>query len=151
MAKLQSNTVHLGRDVESGRELSMCDVLLIGLLVAGLVVPSAASAETAQSDDVSNAFQFELAAGGNPYRGPAVEGYLRSELPWRITNVRLRVESVDASGRVTGVFFGWVLGDVRPGDRGYFYVPVSSPAASYRASVESFNRVSIDTPTPEAP
>jgi len=30
--------------------------------------------------------------------------------------------------------------------RGYFFVPVSSPAAAYRATVESFDRISREAP-----
>jgi len=75
-----------------------------------------------------------------------VEGYLHNDLPWRITNVRLRVESVDPAGRVTGEAAGWVLGDVAAGGRAYFFVPVSSPAATYRATVESFDKISREAP-----
>jgi hypothetical protein len=45
---------------------------------------------------------------------------------------------------------GWVLGDVLAGGRGYFFVPISSRAATYRVSVDSFRKVSLETP-PQAP
>jgi len=86
----------------------------------------------------------EEAAGS--HRGPGVEGYLHNGLPWRITNVRLRVESVDPAGKVIGEASGWVLGDVAAGGQGYFFVPVSSPAAAYRVTVESFDRISREAP-----
>jgi hypothetical protein len=69
-----------------------------------------------------------------------------NNLPWRITNVRLRVESVDSAGGVTGETYGWVVGDVKAGGRGYFFVLVSSGAATYRATVESFNKVALEAP-----
>jgi hypothetical protein len=120
----------------------------VGLLVAGLLGPTVAVAEPARLD---SPFRFEIEQRGNPRRGLAVEGYLYSGLPWRISNVRLRVESVDSNGAVTAESHGWLLGDVAPGGRAYFYLPISSPAATYRPAVESFDRVSGPTSQVEAP
>jgi hypothetical protein len=120
----------------------------VGLLIAGLLAPPVAVAEPAQPD---SPFRFEVEQGGNPHRGLAVEGYLYSGLPWRITNVRLRVESVDSNGAVSAESYGWVLGDIAPGGRAYFYLPVSSPAPTYRPAVESFDRVSGPPSRVEAP
>src|SRR5215472_7132446 len=94
--------------------------LVLGLLVTGLLGPTVGVAEPAQPD---SPFRFELEQRGNPRRGLAVEGYLYSGLPWRITNVRLRVESLDSNGAVTAQSRGWLLGDVPPGGRAYFYLP----------------------------
>ena len=79
-----------------------------------------------------------------------VEGYVSNGLPWRITNVRLRVDSVDASGTVTASASGWVMGDVKAGGRGYCYVPVSA-VKTYRATVQSFDKVAVEAPRVEAP
>ena len=95
-------------------------------------------------------FRFELAQA-NGRRAPGVEGYVYNDLPWRITNVRLRVESVDANGRVTASASGWVMGDVQAGGRCYFYVPLSSPAMTYRATVQSFDKIAVEAPRVEAP
>jgi hypothetical protein len=43
------------------------------------------------------------------------------------------------------------MGDVKAGGRGYFYVPVSSPAKTYRATVQSFDKVTLEAPRVEAP
>ena len=120
----------------------------VGVLVAGLLGPTEAVAEPAQSD---GPFRFEIEQRGNPRRGLAVEGYLYSGLPWRITNVRLRVQSLDSNGAVTAESHGWLLGDVAPGGRAYFYLPIPSPAPTYRPAVESFDRVSGATSQVEAP
>ena len=119
--------------------------LVLGVFVAGLLGPGLATAEisTIQPD---GRFRFEIAEGGNPHRGLAVEGYVYSGLPWRITNVRLRVDSIDSNGAVSAESYGWVLGDVAPGGRAYFYLPISSPAPMYRPAVQSFDRVSGETP-----
>jgi len=44
-----------------------------------------------------------------------------------------------------------VVGDVEAGGRGWFYVPVSSPAATYRATVQSFDKVALEPRRLEAP
>lgn len=118
--------------------------LLFALLVAGLFGPMAVEAQAPAAGSLSQ-FHVELQAATG-YRGPAIEGYLYSSLPWRIANVRLRVESVDPAGQVTGEAYGWVLGNVPAGGRAYFFVPVSTRGASYRATVESFDKVSIEVP-----
>ncbi len=120
-------------------------ILVLGMVVAGVVGPVVAKAQT-PATDAQNPFRFELEEAQNPFRGRAVEGYVYNDLPWRITNVRLRVESVDPAGRVTGEGYGWVVGDVRAGGRGYFFVLVSSRAATYRATVQSFDKVILEAP-----
>ena len=100
--------------------------------------------------DAQTPFRFELAQADGP-RGLGVAGYVYNGLPWRITNVRLRVDGVDANGTVTASASGWVVGDVKAGERGYFYVPVSSPATTYRATVQSFDKVAVEAPRFEAP
>jgi hypothetical protein len=39
---------------------------------------------------------------------------------------------------------------VKAGGRGYFYVPVSSAASTYRATVLSFDKVAVEMPRTEA-
>jgi len=114
--------------------------------IAGAVIVRTESA----TGDARTPFRFELAQADGP-RGLGVEGRIHNGLPWRITNVRLRVDSVDASGAVTASALGWVLGDVKAGGRGYFYVPVSSAANTYRATVQSFDKVAVEAPRFEAP
>ena len=99
----------------------------------------------------SRAISVRAHAGRRPFEGWGVEGYVYNGLPWRITNVRLRVDGVDANGTVTASVSGWVMGDVKAGDRRYFYVPVSAPAKTYRATVQSFDKVAVEAPRFEAP
>ena len=116
--------------------------MLVGLAIIAAIIGTA-SVSRAQT------FEFELEQTNSP-RGIAVEGYVHNALPWRITNVRLQVDSIDASGAPIASASGWVVGDVAAGGRGYFYVPVSTPAATYRASVQRFDKVMLET-TPQAP
>ena len=46
---------------------------------------------------------------------------------------------------------GWVIGDVKAGGRGYFYVPIPAPAKTYRATVQSFDKVAVEAPQVQAP
>jgi len=127
----------------------MTKTVLRAVLVAMLLAPSAARAQTPRTD-TNGPFRFELEEAPPTHRGRGVEGYVYNDSPWRITNVRLRVETIDSSGTVTGETSGWVVGDVRAGGRGYFFVPVSSPATTYRATVQSFDKVGLEV-RPEAP
>ena len=122
-------------------------ILLFAMTLATIAGAGVGNAETATPDAP---FRFELAET-NGHRGLGVAGYVYSGLPWRITNVRLRVESVDPNGGVTASASGWVIGDVRAGGRGYFYVPVSAPAEMYRVTVQSFDKVAVEAPRGEAP
>jgi hypothetical protein len=79
-------------------------------------------------------------------RGLGVHGYVHNPLPWRITNVRLQVDSVDANGTLIASASGWVQGDVGARGRGYFYVPIAAPAPTYRASVQAFDKVIFEAP-----
>ena len=121
-------------------------VAMIVTTTAGVVVANAQPSSAEQQAPFR--FDFEQAQGP---RGLGLEGYVYNSLPWRITNVRLRVDSIDATGAVTASSWGWVLGNVNAGGRGYFYVPISSRAAASRPSVQSFGKVSADGPRLEAP
>ena len=59
--------------------------------------------------------------------------------------MHLRVECLDASGKVIGEAFGWVAGDVAAGGRGYFVVRVGAVGATYRVTVESYDAISAST------
>ena len=102
--------------------------VLIAALGPGLVMrstPAAADVARAQNleTSVESPFRFELREVTSA-RGPAVEGYLYNGLPWRIGNVRVRIQSLDPTGQVSGEAYGWALGDVRSGGRTYFVVPI---------------------------
>ena len=129
---------------------SLMTVLRMVVVVAAVAGPVGADAQTPATPAESH-FRFELDEAQTPHRGRGVEGYLYNGLPWRITNIRLRIESLDATGTVTGEGSGWVLGDVKAGGRGYFFVLVSPGAATYRATVQSFDRVMLEPPRLEAP
>jgi hypothetical protein len=128
----------------------MNKVLIVAAAIAMTIgTATTARAQTAIAGDESPfRFQFEQSQGP---RGLAVEGYVYNALPWRIANVRLQVDSIDGNGTLVASASGWVLGDVVAGGRGYFYVPISTRAATYRPSVQTFDKVMRDVPAPQAP
>ena len=121
-------------------------LVVLATIATILGTATAASAQTAIASDESP-FRFQLEQCQSP-RGLAVEGYVYNALPWRITNVRLQVDSIDGNGTPVASASGWVLGDVPARGRGYFYVPVSAPAATYRASVQRFDKVMLEVQAP---
>jgi hypothetical protein len=119
-------------------------LVVVAIVATAVGAPTGPRAETAIASDQSPfAFQYEQT---QTHRGVGVEGYVYNALPWRITNVRLRVDSVDVNGTLIASASGWVLGDVPAGGRGYFYVPVAAPGVTYRPSVEAFNKVMLEAP-----
>jgi hypothetical protein len=80
-------------------------------------------------------------------RGNRVTGYIYNQTRYRVTNVRVRVESLDAGGQVVGETLGWALGSIpESGGRTYFQIPVRTRGASYRVTVVGFDRTSGGAP-----
>jgi hypothetical protein len=83
---------------------------------------------------------FKLDWGASERKGrPNVYGYLLNDWGVPATKIMLKVESLDATGRVVNTTPGYVAGQVTPGMRVYFEVPVPAAAPSYRVSVWSFD------------
>ena len=118
--------------------------LLLTLFALSVLVGPAAHAQSVGTPDQSP-FRFELEEVRN-HRGPAVEGYLYNGLPWRIGNVRVRIESLEVTGQVKGEAYGWALGDSPAAGRVFFTVPITERGEAYRASVDSFDRMSLEQP-----
>ncbi|HEV8639847.1 MAG TPA: hypothetical protein VGV13_01980 [Methylomirabilota bacterium] len=83
-------------------------------------------------------FKLDWAAGERKGR-PNVQGYLLNDWGFPAIKIMLKVESLDTAGRVVTTTPGYVAGQVTPGMRAYFEVPVPAAAPSYRVSVWSFD------------
>ena len=84
---------------------------------------------------------FQVESAPRPGGRPAVEGYVHNgRFAW-LSDVRVRVEVLDADGITVEEAFGWVVGNLGPGGRGYFVVAVKRLGAAYRVSVVSFDVV----------
>ena len=126
--------------MDSGTCIRM--VAVVGLLVLAPAARPAAGPE-------QELFRVQTEPRSLGGREPAVQGYVENRSPMRLGGVRLRVESLDDGGRVIGESFGWVIGDVPAGGRGFFVIRVQVPGAAYRTSVQSYDAIS-GPPTPSA-
>jgi hypothetical protein len=70
---------------------------------------------------------------------PVVSGHVVNTYGFAAQQVRVLVESLDAAGQVTATTVGYVSGDVPPGSRVYFEVPVERAAPAYRVVVLSWD------------
>ena len=123
--------------------MGMRSVLLatLVLLVAlqGLV-PGTGFAQNWVMQGTDRYVRVESTAANGP-RGLVVSGYVYNIYGTTADRVRLLVESVDASGKVTATSIVPLLGSLGPGDRVYFEAPAPQPAASYRVRVASFDPI----------
>jgi hypothetical protein len=76
-------------------------------------------------------------------RGPAIAGWLYNERDISVTNVRVRVEVLDAAGQAVGNGEGYVYGSLPARGRAYFFVPVLRYGERYRISVTRFDRLEM--------
>lgn len=123
-----------------------------GLLAASLVItvlaavagPVAAQAPAGFRGPV---FRIEQETPTTHARPGFVTGWLYNEGQGVVGLVRMRVEVLDASGQVISTHDGWAYGNVPPGGRAYFRVPVppQSPRER-RILVESFVIQAWETP-----
>ena len=62
-----------------------------------------------------------------------------------------QIDSMDANGALIASASGPALGDAAGGGRGYFYVTNSAQAATYRPTVQRFDKVTTEVFVPQAP
>jgi hypothetical protein len=102
-------------------------------------LPAAAAPALLEPQDLGWQRFFSVTWNTAQYRGhPVVEGYIYNSLPYRVGNLRVLVDSLDATGRVIDQRLAWVPGTLEPEDRLSFAVPVAS-APRYRVRVFSYD------------
>jgi hypothetical protein len=116
----------------------------IRVIVIGALLLTVGPARAENGDDGRFRTEWEPRLIGGS--GAAVQGYVENRSAMRVGDMRLRVYSVDATGRVIGETFGWVIGDVPAGGRGFFVIRVDVPGTTYRISVDSYDAMSPDAP-----
>lgn len=79
-------------------------------------------------------------------RESSLTGYVYSDHTYRVGNVRLRLEVLDAAGQPLDLIFGWVFGDIPAGGRAYFTMPAPPKGSTYRVTVDSFDQISRQSP-----
>jgi hypothetical protein len=80
-----------------------------------------------------------------PTRG-ALAGWLYNDGRETVGLVRLRLDVLDESGNVIAVQRGWAYGNLRPGDRAYFRIPLPDRPGTRRILVESYVIQSVESP-----
>jgi hypothetical protein len=115
---------------------------LLAVVVAVLLQAEPAAAQGSREQ----MFRVEYSKEAIPRGGWAVEGYVHNDSRYLVSGVRLKVQVLDDSGGVTSESFGWVYGNVTPGGKAYFAVPVPRRGPDYRISIVSFTQNSVDAP-----
>ena len=113
-------------------------VTLLAVVVGLLLSSSVAQAQSYRIYGYEASFPVEWQAGERRGR-PIVTGHVANNFGRTVERVRVLVESLDAAGQVTATTIGYVDGDLTPGARFYFEVPVARAAPAYRVVVLSWN------------
>ena len=113
-------------------------LVLVAALMLTTASPSIGAAQSYGIYGTERYFTVESEVGERRGR-PVVSGYVTSQFGFGVRNVRLRVEALDAANAVVSTQIGYASGQVLPGGRVYFEVPVAEKAPKYRVTVLSFD------------
>jgi hypothetical protein len=113
--------------------------VLVGLGIALMLVATAAWGQDQRP--AADVFRVSLQPETDPVAS-RMEGRIHNDSGFRVTNVRLHVEGVDASGQPVGRRFTWAFGDIAPGGETSFILEAMPGAVSYRIAVDAFDVVS---------
>lgn len=114
---------------------------LLLILAVGLLSAAAGAQELAPAGP---SFRAEAEPDLLGRRGPAIVGWLYNDHAFAVSNVRVRVDVVDAGGQTLASGEGWVYGNVPARGRAYFFVPVPRYGAGYRVAVLRFDRLQFE-------
>lgn len=116
----------------------MTRALRVAAALGALLSPVVVHAQTYRTYGSEAFFAVDWQAGERRGR-PVVSGHVVNTYGIAAHYVRLLVESLDGAGQVTGTTVGYISGDVLPGARMYFEVPVDRAAPAYRVVVLSWD------------
>jgi hypothetical protein len=105
-----------------------------------MLVATVASAQD-QRPAALNAFRVSWERETEPV-APRIVGRVHNDSPFRVTDVRLEVQALDAKGQAVGRMFAWAFGDIVPGGETSFAFDAMPDAVSYRIAVVSYDVVS---------
>jgi hypothetical protein len=114
------------------------------LLATLLILPAALSlsgsaAALSATSSIDSRIRLDWEAGTRHGGRPVIQGWAYNDYGRAARDVRLVVETLDASGNVIARDSGFVRGTVQFNDRTYFEVPLKTTGASYRVSVVGFD------------
>ena len=115
------------------------------LLVAALLglLPATAHAQGLVSLEL---FRVEWTVRTDSWVKPGIDGYVYNSSGYRVSNVRLRVETLDGANQPIGERFTWVYGNIDHRGRAYFVLPPPPPGGTYRITVVSCDPVAREAP-----
>ena len=108
------------------------------LALGPVAMPTPAAAVSAPSG-IDPRIRLDWEAGTRRGGKPVIRGYVYNDYGRAAADVRLLVETLDASGAVIAKTIGFVHGVVQFNARTYFEVPLKAAGASYRVTVTSFD------------
>ena len=118
------------------RTLLLAALALLPLGVGSAPTPALALGATSTVDPrIRLDWQVGAARGGRP----VIQGYIYNDYGRPASDVRLLVESLDASGSGIARHTGFIRGVLQLNDRAYFELPIRTPGASYRVSVTALD------------
>jgi hypothetical protein len=132
-------------NLEIGTKTTAVVASVMGAFLLVVVTLAAASAQTVSAPDGASVLVQRFRVSWEPRTEgatPTIGGWVHNDSGLRVTDVRLRVEGLDADRRPVGETFAWTQGDIPPGGQGYFVCPTLPGAATYRISVVSVDEVS---------
>ena len=110
-------------------------VFLVALLASVAIGPVA----DAQAPPALSSFKVEWTKRRGRLWRPGIEGYVYNASDYRVGNVRLRVTTLDDSGKQLGEKKSWLYGAIEPGSRLSFVLPLPEPGQTYNIAVDSFD------------
>lgn len=123
---------------------ALCAVCVVVVVLAGMVAPAAPQP---RADFRGPVFRVEPERRSDYTRPGFVTGWVYNDGQGVAGLIRMKVEMLDASGKVVAEHIGWAYGNAVPGGRAYFTIPVppQSPAER-RVTVESYVLQAFESP-----
>ena len=117
--------------------MSRTDVTVAALTLALMAATGVAAQDFGAGTPESRYFRIDSAVATGRH-GPQDEGYVYNVYDAHAERVRLRMEALDATGRVLDTRTVFVPSDVPARGRAFFQAPVPAGTASARLSVLNF-------------
>ena len=113
-------------------------VLIVAvLLLAACATVRLGDAPPDPAANTTDTADFTVTAQPGTWRNkPQVEGYVRNKRDLSATRILLRVEALDATGKVLTSAIRHMDQKIPPNDRVFYQVPVPGPAPAYRVQVD---------------
>jgi hypothetical protein len=129
-------------------ETAMVRILTFGLVLT--LVATAAWGQTTPTGDQAAQRWFRVSWAPPADGAGTIKGSIFNDSQYRVTDVRLQIEGLDADRHLVGRTLAWAIGDIPPAGETFFAVEPVPGAVDYRITVVSWDLVSRD-PAPQAP